>query len=118
MPVRKQISRALLRYFVFFSLLALTASCGGQPETATPVVFYRSLSLTEPAMVSSDALQVQQRLFDLGYAQLGAPDGVFGPKTDQAVRLFKEHNGLVVDGVVGPITWERLFSNSAVRYIH
>ncbi|NPV77283.1 MAG: WD40 repeat domain-containing protein, partial [Anaerolineae bacterium] len=33
MPVRKQVSRALLRYFVFFSLLALITACGGQPET-------------------------------------------------------------------------------------
>lgn len=36
-------------------------------------------------------------------------DGIFGEVTDQAVRRFQGNQGIVVDGVVGPITWSRLF---------
>lgn len=35
-------------------------------------------------------------------------DGVFGPKTDYAVRQFQTKNGLVVDGICGPNTWGKL----------
>jgi WD40 repeat protein len=83
--------------------------------TATLVTFYRELSLTDPVMTGIDVLQLQQRLYDLGYVEVGRPDGVFGSKTDQAVRRFQERNGLVIDGIVGPITWQRLFSQAAVR---
>ena len=37
-----------------------------------------------------------------------AADGVFGPQTEQAVPLFQEVNGLVVDRVVGQATWREL----------
>lgn len=36
-------------------------------------------------------------------------DGIFGPKTLDAVIMFQTWAGLIADGVVGPLTWDRLY---------
>ena len=41
----------------------------------------------------------------LGYATLSKADGIFGKKTEEAVKEFQERNGLKVDGIVDPKTW-------------
>ncbi len=39
-----------------------------------------------------------------------AVDGIFGPKTEAAVRDFQQALGITVDGIVGPQTWRALVS--------
>ncbi|ENH97901.1 hypothetical protein J416_03071 [Gracilibacillus halophilus YIM-C55.5] len=36
-------------------------------------------------------------------------DGIFGPKTQQAVKAYQQKHGLKIDGIVGPKTWNHLF---------
>ncbi len=65
-------------------------------------------------MQGDDVLLLQQRLYELGYTEVGARDGIFGRMTSTAVRNFQQRNNLEVDGYVGPKTWTQLFSSSAV----
>ncbi len=47
--------------------------------------------------------QIQTRLKNWGY-YFGAVDGVYGGKTEEAVRYFQRKNGLAADGQVGNLT--------------
>ena len=57
----------------------------------------------------TDVAYVQAILQQLGY-DLGPAggDGDFGRKTEEAVTTFQKKNGLIADGVVGPMTYEAL----------
>ena len=54
--------------------------------------------------------QVQTRLKNWGY-YFGTVDGVYGSKTEEAVRFFQRKNGLSVDGQVGNQTLAALGLN-------
>ena len=51
-----------------------------------------------------DAVEVVQSVVNTNI------DGSFGPKTDTAVKSFQKSNGITVDGIVGPQTWEAIFN--------
>ena len=51
--------------------------------------------------------EVQRKLNRLGYGA-GSVDGLFGSRTDAAVRRFQAASGLAVDGAVGPLTLKQL----------
>lgn len=49
---------------------------------------------------------LQAHGYDLEYC--GGPDGIFGDGTERRVKEYQRDNGLVVDGVVGEMTWKAL----------
>lgn len=55
-----------------------------------------------------DVRQAQRRLAERGWAI--AVDGSFGPRTDAIVRSYQTEKSLVVDGVVGPVSWQALWT--------
>jgi len=59
-------------------------------------------------MKGDSIVKVQRVLIDQGYLQ-GTADGVFGRKTEAAVRRFQKKNGLRADGLVGEKTQSVLF---------
>lgn len=55
----------------------------------------------------ADVMHLQTRLASLGYT-VGKIDGIFGKNTESAVRQFQTDNGLEVDGIIGPLSWEKI----------
>lgn len=51
----------------------------------------------------SEVTKIQTRLKNWGY-YTGAVDGIYGYKTQAAVKWFQRKNGLVADGIAGPKT--------------
>ena len=64
-------------------------------------------SIDEPLLSKEDILQIQNTLNLLGY-DTGTPDGMAGPKTRRATRMFQSDIGLVADGYVGYELFQQL----------
>ncbi len=77
-----------------------------QPDTDTPAIdAVRNLSYRagKPLLRGEDVRKLQVDLNMLGF-DCGAADGIFGKKTDAAVRAYQATNNLEVDGIVGSKT--------------
>lgn len=64
-------------------------------------------SIDEPLLSKEDVFQIQNTLNLLGY-DTGTPDGMAGPKTRRATRMFQSDIGLVADGYVGYELFQQL----------
>lgn len=57
---------------------------------------------------TGDAVRRLQTALTAAGFDPGPVDGIFGSRTDGAVRAFQGARGLAVDGIVGPLTWAAL----------
>ncbi|MEG4808488.1 peptidoglycan-binding protein [Microcoleus sp. F8-D3] len=58
--------------------------------------------------------ELQQLLFHWGY-YFGAIDGIFGVYVENAVKGYQHRVFLAEDGIVGPLTWQALYSGAPVN---
>lgn len=82
-------------------------AAAGKPETEKPtegVVF----NLRRGSR-GSEVAKLQTALNALGY-DCGTADGIFGLKTEMAVRAFQKAKGLTVDGIAGKATQAALYA--------
>jgi len=65
----------------------------------------RTLHLVQgaPLMRGDDVATLQSRLVDMGF-DCGRVDGIFGARTETAIKEFQRSAGVVVDGLCGPAT--------------
>ncbi|NEP42006.1 MAG: peptidoglycan-binding protein [Okeania sp. SIO2G4] len=66
-----------------------------------------SLPVLRNESTGSDVTLVQRLINDAGYGSL-VEDGIFGVRTDAAVKQFQQDRNLIVDGIVGSQTWGAL----------
>ena len=82
---------------------------------AQPLAWQPPAQRSDARPETAQVKRVQQRLRDLGYAEVGAPDGLFGDATREAVRAFQQAAGLPATGEVDCATALALFGAEAAR---
>nr|PZN08236.1 MAG: hypothetical protein DIU64_10885 [Caldicoprobacter oshimai] len=64
-----------------------------------------------------DVAQLQIRLYEYGKYS-GTVDGIFGPLTKAAVEAYQSSKGITVDGIVGSVTFQKLYGNNTRERIY
>ncbi|MBQ7113804.1 MAG: C40 family peptidase [Clostridia bacterium] len=83
------------RAFALLCIVLAAVSFAGSAFAASPLLRWGSRG--------EAVRQMQGNLIYLGYLNDRA-DGIFGAKTDAAVRLYQRKNGLAADGIIGSAT--------------
>lgn len=74
-------------------------------EEARPMNGQRTL---RKGCSGEDVAELQRTLMRMGYQSVGKADGIFGMKTEEAVKSFQGYHGLTVDGIVGEKTMAKI----------
>lgn len=105
-------SKRDLSYIVVMVITVLVLSCIAallynygtkhEQETNIPSVHVQEV-LSKRGSYGSEVTAIQKKLKNWGY-YTGSVDGIYGSRTETAVRYFQRKNGLVVDGIAGKNT--------------
>lgn len=106
----KKVNKFVALSLVIISVLAISVpalAATAWEERYGPGELY---SNTDYPGVNHDIMRLQTDLMSLGY-DLGpdGADGYYGDYTKAAVRSFQNRNGLVADGIAGPVTKALLY---------
>lgn len=66
-----------------------------------------AFALSKRGSTGSEVRQIQQKLIQWGY-MTGSVDGIYGSKTEAAVKRFQQKNGLTADGIAGSATLAKM----------
>ena len=94
-------------------LIAFQSENGLVPDGIAGNETWRTLLLLPPRPTLRNGsrgvyVKYLQRMLESYLIPVGGVDGIFGAKTQSAVKEFQSLNGLVPDGIVGNMTWEKL----------
>ncbi len=104
-------SRLLLLFVCILSILSFTGIVETYPTDST-------YTLSKLGSQGDEVKRIQKKLKTLGY-YTGSIDGVYGTKTQTAVRNFQKNCGITADGVAGPKTIRYLgLENASVSGNH
>lgn len=80
-----------------------------------PSESYTNKPLVYKGKTGETVKYIQNKLIIKGYfvGRTGV-DGIFGFQTEKAVRQFQIDNSLSADGIIGPLTWEKLEDSTIV----
>lgn len=105
-------SKRDLSYIVVMVITVLILSCIAallynygtkhEQETNIPSAHVQEV-LSKRGSYGSEVTAIQKKLKNWGY-YTGSVDGIYGSRTETAVRYFQRKNGLVVDGIAGKNT--------------
>ncbi|MEW6546840.1 MAG: S41 family peptidase [Bacillota bacterium] len=87
------------------------------PEESARPAWNQTLSwrrVLKKGIVGLDVLSLQQVLEELGF-DCGEPDGIFGPRTERAVRAFQAGRGMRATGVVDEATLREICRQPGVN---
>lgn len=94
--------RPARRVLAVFLALLFAGSCFLIARPGTPNAPAQQ-TLSRLGSSGEEVRQIQKKLKDLGY-YTGAVDGIYGGKTQAAVKAFQKNCGITADGIAGPTT--------------
>lgn len=71
-----------------------------------------AMALSKVGSRGAEVRQIQTKLKNWGYYS-GSVDGIYGTKTQNAVKYFQRKNGLTPDGIAGPATLAKMGISSS-----